>query len=361
MSSAQRHILVISGSRAELGLLMPVIRAIDEHPRLKLSVVLTGLHLVQGTDKDLTAAGFRAAAKVRMQKAGEIGRSSDVQAIARGIAGLGQVYEKLRPDCVLVLGDRIEVLAAAAAAQVGGYRLAHMHGGDRAEGVADESIRHAVSKLAHLHFPATPQSARRLARLGERRELIHTVGSPAVDGFETVAADAASPEVIIVQHPVGHSDEEEKRWMLGTLAATRRHTRLVLAPNGDPGSRGIRQAFEQARVQVTEHIPRDRFRSLLAGAGAIVGNSSAGLIDAAIVRTPCVNIGPRQAGRERPSNVVDCDYGEANVRAALEQALKLRRGSIRHPYGDGNTGNRVAHLLATLDLQAIPLRKQNAY
>jgi len=136
---------------------------------------------------------------------------------------------------------------------------------------------------------------------------------------------------------------------------------MVMAPNDDPGSAGIRAAIDQAGVEPVGHLPRRRFVELLAGADAIVGNSSAGLIEAAILRTACVNVGPRQAGREKCANVIDCDCGRANVAAALEKALALDLRRLRHPFGGGRTGQRIADTLASIDLGAVPLRKRNTY
>jgi UDP-hydrolysing UDP-N-acetyl-D-glucosamine 2-epimerase len=354
-----RTIAVVTGSRAEFGLLEPVMRAIEARRGLRLRVVVAGLHLARGTWRGVRDAGFGIDARVRMQRAGESGRAADVAALGRGIAGFGRAFERMRPDCVVVLGDRIEVLAAASAASVGGVRVAHLHGGDRAEGVADEAMRHAVSKLAHLHFAATSLSRKRLVRMGEDPERVFNVGSPAADGLRDVVAADDAPDVIVLQHPVGATDANEARWMRATLKATRDQRRLLMAPNGDPGCAGVRRALRG--IDTVEHLPRARWLSLLAGAKVIVGNSSAGLIEAAVLRTPSVNIGPRQNGREKPANVIDCDYGERAVRSAIKRAMKLDLRRMRHPYGDGRAGQRVAELLAGIDLRSVGLRKRNAY
>lgn len=361
----RRNIAVVTGTRAEFGLLEPVMRAIDEHPSLRLSVIAAGMHLAAGTWRDIREAGFDIAARVRMQKRDDRGRSADVQALGRGVSGFGRAFDQLKPAAVVVLGDRIEVLAAATAGHVGGWRIAHLHGGDRAEGVADEAMRHATSKLAHLHLPATVLSRQRLIRMGEHWRWTVNVGSPAMDGLHAVEPAADAPDVIVMQHPIGASDADEQKWMRATLRAAgksaSRGKRLVMMPNHDAGCAGIRRAIRAARVKATEHLPRGRWLAMLAGAKVIVGNSSAGLIEAAALNRPCVNIGPRQRGREKPGNVIDCDYGEANVRAALEKVATLNLSRLRHPYGNGRTGERVAELLATLDLAGIPLRKRNVY
>ncbi len=361
MPAKRKTIAVVTGSRAESGLLSSTMYAIKAHPKLNLRIIVAGSHMVQGSWRDIDAAGFTIDAKVRMQVKGRSGWLADTEALGRGVTGFGKAFTKLRPDFVVVLGDRIEVLAAACAAAAGGVRLAHIHGGDRAEGLADEAIRHAVSKLAQLHFPATAQSMKRLIRMGEAPELIHKVGSPAVDGLGEIAPAEDAPELIVMQHPVGDDDATEARRMRATLLATRDTNRLVMMPNLDPGGEGIRRAIRSAKVKPIEHLPRDQFLSLLKGAKAIVGNSSAGLIEAAAMRVPCVNIGSRQAGREKPGNVIDCGYGKESVARALRKALKLDLRRMRHPYGNGRAGQRIADLLARIDPKAAPLRKINTY
>jgi UDP-hydrolysing UDP-N-acetyl-D-glucosamine 2-epimerase len=236
-----------------------------------------------------------------------------------------------------------------------------VHGGDRAEGLADEAIRHAVSKLAHLHLAATALSRKRLVRMGESVRSVKAVGSPAADGLNDVRPADDAPELIVMQHPAGGSDAEEARWMRATLTATKGYARLVMSPNLDAGSEGIRRAIRGVKVRPVEHLPRERFLSLLKGAKAIVGNSSAGLIEAAVLRVPCVNIGPRQNGREKPGNVIDSGCDASAIARAVRKALALDLGRMRHPYGRGHTGQTIADLLARTDPASIPLRKQNSY
>ncbi len=359
--SEPRLIAIVTGTRAEYGLLAPVIRAVRERDGLTLRLIATGMHLVRGTERYITEDGFTIDARVPMQIKDQLGRAADVRALGRGVTGLGEDFYVHRPDFVVVLGDRIEAFAAAAAAAVGGARVAHIHGGDRAEGIADESIRHAISKMAHVHFAATHQSRMRLIKMGEHESHVFNTGSPAIDTLEHIEPAEDAPQVIVMQHPVGEDDEDERRWMTQTLEATAGMERLVMAPNADAGSEGVREALRRAGVEPVEHMQRDRFLSLLMGARVIVGNSSAGLIEASALRTPCVNVGPRQAGREKPTSVVDCEYGLENVRAAITTAGQLNLAGLRHPYGDGTAGLKIAEQLATLDLKDVPLRKHNAY
>lgn len=361
MPSKQKTIAVVTGSRAESGLLTSTMHAIGAHRALRLRVIVAGSHLVQGTWRDIRDAGLPIDAKVRMQVKGKSGRSADAEALGRGVMGFGKAYAELRPDIVVVLGDRVEVLAAACAAAVGGVRLAHIHGGDRAEGLADEAIRHAVSKLTQLHFPATALSRKRLIKMGEAVEHVLCVGSPAVDGLCDIEAAADAPELIVMYHPTSGDAEKEARGMRAILTATRGYGRLVMMPNLDAGGEGIRRAIRAAKIKPVEHLPRERFLSLLKGAEAIVGNSSAGLIEAAALRVPCVNIGLRQNGREKPGNVVDSSMSERAIKDAVRRAVGLDLRRMRHPYGGGDTGRKIAELLAGVDLRAVSIRKQNTY
>jgi len=358
---AHRTVLVVTGSRAEFGLLCPVMRAIAGHPALTLRTLVCGSHLLTDSDRDVRDAGFEIDAEVPMQQPERTGRFADTAALARGVEGIGEALRRLQPDVVLVLGDRIEPFAAASAAAVAGLRIAHVHGGDRAEGIADEAMRHAISKLAHLHFPATAASRRRLIRMGEHPGRVHQVGSPAIDDLREVEPAAEAPEVIVMQHPVGRADAQEAAWMAGTLEATADRARLVMAPNHDPGRAGVMRAIAAAGIEPVAHLPRARWLALLAGCGVLVGNSSAGLIEAAALGKPCVNVGPRQNGREKPANVIDCACGAPHVRRAVAAARQLNLRGMGHPYGRGETGSRIARLLACIDLSEIAPFKRNTF
>ena len=289
----------------------------------------------------------------------------------------------MRPDWVVVLGDRIEAFAAASAAAVGGFALAHIHGGDRAEGVADESMRHAISKLAHVHFAATEQSAERIRKMGERPEHVFVVGSPAIDGLGAIPvlpdplyAELGAPDTILLMHPVGRSSEREESTTSAAIEAILAEPGrriLALHPNFDPGREGVLAAITAAvekdpeRIRAIRHLPREQFvgllRKLATKNGLLVGNSSAALIEAAAIKLPAVDIGPRQAGRERANNVITA-AGEAtdHIATALRAALAIDRGAISHPYGDGRSASRIAEKLSAVSPhEPRLLRKRCAY
>jgi UDP-hydrolysing UDP-N-acetyl-D-glucosamine 2-epimerase len=371
------RVCCVTGSRAEFGLLRPVMLAISRRPELELAVVAAGSHLIlpAQTFRDVKQS-FAIADIVPMQVAGKTGQAEDVQSLARGVARFGRAFETLRPDWVLVLGDRIEALAAGLAASIGGVGLLHVHGGDRAEGISDEAIRHSLSKLAHVHFAATPASAQRLVQMGEDSWRVHQVGSPAIDELaecpelsDEAFAELGSPELLMLMHPVGRSAEQEEAGATAILAALRQSSLrlLLLEPNLDPGRDGIVRALSQSGLPSRAHLPRAQFVGLLRRIarekGCLVGNSSAGLIECAALGVPVVDIGPRQAGREVGPNVVHVAREDVSaITSAIVRARALNLAGLPHPYGDGHTGERIASHIAQLGVPTPrTLRKRCAY
>jgi UDP-hydrolysing UDP-N-acetyl-D-glucosamine 2-epimerase len=386
-------VCIVTGSRAEFGLLTPVIRAIEDHPGLDRDVVVCGSHLLGPayTAREVEAL-FPVAARVAMQDPGAsagITRLGDAAAVGRGAEGLAKAFASLNPDWVLVLGDRIEAFAAAAAASIGGIGVAHIHGGDRAEGIADEAMRHAITKLAHLHLPASAASAARIERMGEAVERIILTGSPAIDGLDDIPAledsparSLGDPACIVLLHPSGLPAQRERALAASVAQGVDRAIAgnvLCLAPNHDPGREIIVSTFFErtntphslSRWTSVEHLPRPTFVALLKRLAAtpgsvLVGNSSSGLIEAAAVGLPVVNIGPRQAGREQPANVTDVPedrLGElADIIAAARTSGRHRAAERSHPFGDGQAGERIATALAQIDPRdPALLRKRNSY
>ena len=374
----RRRGAVVTGSRADFGLLRPVMAAVDAHPDLELLVVAAGAHLIPPADsfRDVKAH-FPIADSVPMQKPGRTTRPDDAEALGTGISRLTRSFRALEPDWVVVLGDRIEAFAAAAAANVGGWALAHLHGGDRAEGVADESMRHAISKLAHLHLPATQASADRIIRMGEKPEHVHVVGSPAIDDLPSIEpmpqaefTDLGSPKAIMLLHPTGRSVEAEEHAaanVLDALAALK-ITPLALTPNHDPGRAGVLRTINEHLGHPHPHMRREKFVALLKrlalAGGVLVGNSSAGLIEAPALGCRVLDIGPRQNGRERPPGVRHADDQSAETIecAILDTLAAPPCDPADHPYGDGHAGQRVASLLGSIDPNSRGvLAKLNAY
>jgi UDP-hydrolysing UDP-N-acetyl-D-glucosamine 2-epimerase len=394
MSSARR-VCVVTGTRAEFGLLRPVMDAIRRRPRLELLVVASGAHLLRParTIREVEAE-YAVAARVAMQRDGVSGRLADAEGLGRGVTGFAAAFGTLEPDWVVVLGDRIEALAAASAASIGGIAVCHIHGGDRAEGIADEAMRHAISKLSHVHCAATNVSAKRLIRMGEPAARVHVTGSPAIDGVSAVKAmtdrDYAllgRPSCVILHHPSGVGEQREAATIDAIMHAVESAglgNALCLGPNHDPNREVIvarlrakcamsrkRAGQPRAAWRFVEHLPRATFLSLLkrvgTGGGFLIGNSSAGLIEVNAMSIPAVNVGPRQAGRERGEMTVNARAATvAAIKSAIRTALGRHSATgsrpIEQPYGDGRAGARIAAVLSGYDPRAEGFtRKRNAY
>ncbi len=374
----RKRVAVITGTRAEYGLLRSTIEAIDAHPRLELQLVVTGMHLLRKfghTIDDIVADGWRIAARVPMQT-GRDNSTDQATGLGHGIAGIAEFLEKAKTDIVVVLGDRIEAMAGALAAVTTGRVLAHIHGGDVALGDFDESLRHAITKLAHVHLTATRESMRRVLRLGESREHVHCVGAPGLDRLRTLLAEAGprrrSHAALVVQHAYGRSAavEEKVASMILRAVAEADLKRLIVYPNSDRGHRGVLRAIDRHvkthpsdDVRVFRSLPRDDYLRTLLDVDVLIGNSSSGIIEAPFLGTTTVNVGQRQAWRQVGGpTVVQAAESLGAIRAALHSAPRKRpRRGGRSVYGDGTAGKRIADILARLRLSPKLLRKQITY
>lgn len=362
------RVCVVTGTRAEYGLLRTTMRAIASHQKLRLQTVVTGTHLLRAfgaTAREIERDGFRIDARVRMQR-GDDGSLDQAEGLSRGITGVARFIEQHKTDVVLVLGDRIEAMAGALAAVTTGKLLAHVHGGDVAQGDLDEGLRHAITKLAHLHFAATKDAARRIVRMGEEQRRVHVVGAPGLDEIAPLlsgrtqqangAVRSKARKAIILHHPDGNGARAAEREMATVLEAARQEQleATIILPNSDRGHSGIARAIERhagrAGARVVASMPRERFVKELLRADVLIGNSSCGIIEAPFLGTPSVNIGDRQKGRLRGgSTVIDTAATKSDVCAAIERALSkrpIRRGV--GPYGTGGAGTKIADILSSI-------------
>jgi GDP/UDP-N,N'-diacetylbacillosamine 2-epimerase (hydrolysing) len=375
-----RRICYVSGSRADFGLIERTLRRAQADPRLDISICVTGQHLAPGfgdTVREIEASGLRICAHVPVSLDGSTGAMM-ARAIGHETVGLVDALERERPDLAMVLGDRGEMLAGAIAAIHLNIPIVHVHGGERS-GTVDEPVRHAISKLAHYHLVTTPCARERLIRMGEAASNIHVTGAPGLDGIveaartsrEELCADlslaAARPIALVVFHPVIQEADIAGEQMDAILSAVIEadYQALCLAPNSDAGGlqirRSIRRRLDAHALRLVEHMDRAQYLSWMAAADVMIGNSSSGIIEAATLGIPVVNIGSRQRWRERSGNVVDVPPIVGDIRRAIEALAAAGRGPWENVYGDGRAGERIVTLLATLPLIPQVLHKHNTY
>ncbi|MEP3428009.1 MAG: UDP-N-acetylglucosamine 2-epimerase [Hyphomicrobiales bacterium] len=374
-----RKILYFSGTRADFGLMRKSLLAIDADPALELSVIATGMHLdpsYGSTWKEISDSGLHLAAQCPVEISPPSGKTM-ARAIGQMIKDFTDQIEQLCPDVVLVLGDRGEMLAAAIAAIHLNVPVAHIHGGERS-GTVDESVRHAITKLSHIHFAATDGARDRLIALGERPDCVYVTGAPGLDGLleasrrprnEIIAElgfKLTRPVALILFHPVLQE--------IPTMAA-KTHAVLdgvtgagwqsiALMPNSDAGSDEIRIVFENHEsrdLQTIVHLPRPRFLEIMAAADALVGNSSAGIIEAASFGTPVLNLGTRQNLRERNANVIDLPEDAKQITAALQKITLNSRFAPANIFGDGQASARICSYLKSHPLNADLMNKVLIY
>ena len=382
----RRKVAVVTGTRAEYGILYPVLKAIERHTKLQLLLIATGMHLSHEfgyTVRELERDGFHINAKVDMLLCNDT-LSAMSKSIGIGIIGLAQTWEQVEPDVIVVLGDRVEPLAAAISGSYMNIPVAHIHGGDTGRGGLDESARHAITKFAHIHFPATKKSAERIIGMGEDRWRVHIVGSPALDTIlnepllspKTVAKklglDLSQPIILVVQHPVTTQVEEAPEQIRQTLEAIVefQYPTIVIYPNSDAGGRRMIETIKQYEgysfIRTFKSLPRREYLSLMKAASVMVGNSSSGIIDAPSFGLPVVNVGIRQQGRERARNVIDVAHKESDIAQALRGALSDMKflsevKKCENPYGDGGAGPRIAEALSRIRVTPRLLQKKNTY
>jgi GDP/UDP-N,N'-diacetylbacillosamine 2-epimerase (hydrolysing) len=380
-----RKVAYVTGTRADYGLFSEPLKRIREHPDLDLALIVTAMHLEPKfglTVREIEEDGMPIAARIRSLGAKDTG-GDQARSIANALLGITDALEELRPDVVIVLGDRGEMLAGAIAAAHLNLPVAHVHGGE-VSGTVDELVRHAITKLSHLHFAATDDAAQRIVRLGERPEHVHVVGACGLDylrRFEPIAdavlaadvgIDLARPFVIFTQHPVSAESADAAEQMEISLQALAQWDVQVVAtyPNADAGGRAMIEVLDRWRERPWLHVfpslGQRRFASLLKKAAAMVGNSSSGIIEAPFFGLPVVNVGGRQAGRLRAENVIDTGYDLEAIRSAIACALgdetfQRRARSAHNPYGDGHAGERIVKILASPEVGPELTDKRIAY
>ena len=382
-----RKVCVVVGSRASYSSIKSAMRAIHQHPNLELQVIAAASALIDrygNVVEMMEQDGFQIAARVNMLLEGAT-PATMAKSTGLGLLELPSVFEHLKPDIVLTVGDRFETMAVTLGAAYMNIMLAHTMGGE-ISGTIDESIRHAVTKFAHVHFPACSEARDRIIKLGERPEDVYLVGCPRIDLVAEVLErdqdglppdlfaegvggtfDLNQPFLLLSQHPVTTEYGDGEAQITETLMAV--HSlglpTIALWPNPDAGSedvsrgmRKFREHYDDSKVHFFKNLPTEAYIHLMNRTACLVGNSSSGIREGAFIGTPAVNIGSRQAMRQRGGNVIDVDYDREQIVRATMKHLEHGRHPSEPIYGDGHAGERIAEILTHADP---PIQKRIAY
>ncbi|MCR4378641.1 MAG: UDP-N-acetylglucosamine 2-epimerase [Rhodospirillales bacterium] len=394
MSENKRIIAVFTGNRAEYGLQFPILKAIAEHPRLDYRLIVSGAHLDDNFGRTLDEIrndGFEIHAEVKIDMA-EDTLYATAQAIGTGVLSMSQALDRIKPDMLVVYADRFEGFAAVIAGTQMNVPTAHIEGGDITEGGAlDDSVRHAMTKLSHLHFTTNQQASNRVMAMGEEPWRVHTVGFPAIDLIQdgnyatsqevekTLSLDLKHPIVLFTQHSVTTEFNQASTQVAPSLEAMKRlasdGAQVILTyPNNDAGGRHIISALETFsaenpnNIQLHRSLGRYLYHGVLALARdasvrvACVGNSSSGIKETPAFGCPTVDVGSRQAGRLRGVNVLNADYDANNIydnvrKCFNDKAFRADCRTGQNPYGLGDAGKKIADILADVPLNQNLIRK----
>lgn len=362
-------ILAVTGSRADWGLLAPVLAALRDDPAFSLHLAVTGQHLTPGSASlaAILEDGFTADYRITIVSADD-SAAGVTKSMGLALIGFADLLTQARPDLMLLLGDRYEIHAAASAALIARLPVAHLCGGDVTEGAIDDAFRHGLTKMAHLHFVSNADAARRVAQLGEPPERIHNVGSPGLDRirqarlldrdafFASIGLAPRERNLLVTFHPVtlAQDSDDQCRAMLEALAAFPDAGLIFTGSNADPGGRGVDallEGFARGRdnAVLVPSLGSQRYFSALRHVDALIGNSSSGLYEAPSFDLPAVNIGARQKGRPRARSVIDCDPDVSAVTDAIRAALVSDYADTVNPYGDGHAAPRIVEVLRSIN------------
>jgi UDP-hydrolysing UDP-N-acetyl-D-glucosamine 2-epimerase len=379
-----RTIGVVTGGRSDYGIYLPILRRIRQDPDLKLHLIVTGMHLAHQfgfTVKEIQQDGFEIGDRIEM-----LLMSDTPEGIAKslgiGVMGFAESYARFRPDILLVLGDRFEMLAAVVAALSFKIPVAHIHGGESTEGAIDELIRHAMTKMSHLHFASTESHARTIIQMGEEPWRVMVSGAPGLDNLSEI--HLLSPDelkehygitlkqwtLLVTYHSVTLEFEETEAQMHGLLDALSEVDCQVIFtyPNADTQNHLITEMIHDfanrcpERSQIVPSLGTRGYFSLISRVSAMVGNSSSGIIEAASFKLPVVNIGNRQRGRLKGKNVIDVGYSKTEIVRGIRQALsgefKAGLSDLTNPYGDCHAAERIVDRLKGLKVDGSLLQKR---
>jgi len=378
-----RKISIVTGTRAEYGLLKWLMRGIKEDPDLTLQVVATGMHLSATfglTYKEIEEDGFHIDRKVKI--IGDSDSRLDIsKSISEGIIGCAKAFDELDPDLVVLLGDRFEIYSAAIAALVAKIPIAHIHGGESTEGLLDEAFRHSISKMSQLHFVAANEYRNRVIQLGENPNNVYMVGGLGVDSISRINLldknelatklniEFSKRNLLITFHPVTLENETAKDQMyelLKALSKLQDTTLIFTLPNADPGGRLLIKMVENyvkfnTRAYSYKSLGQLIYLSCVANVDGVIGNSSSGLIEVPSLKKGTINIGDRQSGRLKTSSVIDCEPNEKEITKALKTLYSnsFQEGlkETINPYGLGGASDKIINVLKNVELSGLVKKK----
>jgi len=381
----KRKVAVTTGSRADYGILRPILREISSSKNLELYLIVTGMHLSKKhgfTINEIKNDDFKIYTTFKMIP--QDSTFSMAHTLGDGIMSFAKIFKNLKPDINLVLGDRDEMLASAIAAYHMNIPNAHIHGGDKTQGGIDEYNRHAITKISNIHFVATKKSKERVIKMGENPKQVFLTGSPSIDEVNankiTIKNDLEKKfglrfqgnEILFIYHPITTQSEQSGRQILSILNAIvmTKNPTIAIAPNSDAGNKMIFKYLELFSkkyrfFRMYRSIPRNDYLGLLKNCGALVGNSSSGIIEASYFNIPVVDIGIRQKDREKGKNVLEVtEYSTNLIHKMILKALKMKQKNLLRKeliYGDGNASKKIVKCLERITLNKKLIQKQIYY
>jgi GDP/UDP-N,N'-diacetylbacillosamine 2-epimerase (hydrolysing) len=375
----KRKICIITGSRAEYGLLKPLLDEIKSDPDLSLQLIVTGMHLSPEfglTFSEIEKDGFRIDNKIEILLSSDTATGT-LKSMGLALMGFGEAYERLRPDIIVVLGDRFEIFSAAASALVSEIPVAHIHGGEVTEGAFDDAFRHSITKMSHLHFTSTEEYRKRVIQLGEAPERVFDVGAIGLDNVKRLKLLSkkelenklnfkfAKRNLLVTFHPVTLENTTEKQFKnLLTVLNELKDTKIIFTKtNADPGGMTINRIIDEYVVKNPQKavsfisMGQLNYLSTMQFVDAVVGNSSSGIVEAPSFKIGTINIGNRQEGRIKAESIIDCEPTKESIKKALQELyssdFQEKLKNIVNPYSDGNTARRILKVLKAYDIRNI--------
>jgi UDP-N-acetylglucosamine 2-epimerase (non-hydrolysing)/GDP/UDP-N,N'-diacetylbacillosamine 2-epimerase (hydrolysing) len=380
----KRKIAVLTGTRADYGIMKPLLKKIQQSKNLELKLIVTGMHLSPKFGKtiyEIKKDNFKIASKISLLPKKDSNYEMSIS-VGKGIILFSNLFKKLKPDINLILGDRDEMLSSAIAAYHMNIPVAHIHGGDRTKGGIDEYNRHAITKMSNIHFAASKKSYDRILKLGENPKFVFHTGSPAIDQIKENKITSKNElekkynlkftgsEILLLQHPVTTQSEQSKKQIVQTLRTIvkLKNKTIAFAPNSDAGNNKILLNLKDyskkySFIKMYRTIPREDFLGMLKNCGVLVGNSSSGMIEASYFKIPVVNIGIRQEGRESGKNVAHVGFSQQQIFKAIKFFLNKKNTIAKNEflYGKGNASIKIVRYLEKIKLDKELIKKQINY